>query len=326
MNGRTVEQSVVRGAGGLGMAGWLAVSIALHAVGGAGVVLLSDEDRSEATPAESPPLLAERRVELGSPTMRIASLSWIGAPQDTGAAGERARVDQARQETPSPAALAEAGGRAAGVLRNATAPGQRAAQRAAQAARRGVENAAGMLFRAGLRGAQHDDGAKNARDNPRAQRDTPDSGEQGAASTTTGDTTAPTERADTGRGGEDDREAPATQRMLVDAQDLGEPIEAFGLRVLTRRPTFSLVTEIRARVRNPRVVVDFGGSGRVEGVHFLVRSGHRDVDADLENALWAWRAVPLAGDADNASSAPPAGERPILPTTIEFEIGLKPER
>lgn len=310
------------GFGPRGLAACVVVSLLLHAGGGAAVFLLGNGARADAEHPEFFPLTRHMHPYLGSPTVRVESLSWIGAPVETGASGLPSTVDQARQELPSPSAFAEAGGRAVGVAHDARREVVTVAEQAAWAARRKVTNALGTLFPAGAdvpRGDRDRTRTETADTTEAAQQE--DRGDLGNADRTTSEANTPTQRGDTGDEGREDRQAPASRRVTIDDADLGERIEAFGLRILTRRPTFSLVTEVRARVRNPRVLVDFGARGDVTRVEFLSRSGHADVDADLENALWAWRAVPTDPRPQRGSD-----DGISLPASIEFEITLRPTR
>jgi hypothetical protein len=133
---------------------------------------------------------------------------------------------------------------------------------------------------------------------------------------------SPAESAE-GDGGDDEREAPAVRMVTVDERELGEPLEGFGLRIITRRPRFSIYTELRARIGNPRAVVDFGTNGLVRRVEWVKRSGNTDVDAAVLNALYTWKAIPQPEQYD-PNSEQFDGEQGAsgLPARIEFTIRL----
>lgn len=87
-----------------------------------------------------------------------------------------------------------------------------------------------------------------------------------------------------------DREADAAAVNPVKRDDLGKPLVAQGLSIRTVRPSFSNVTLATARPRNPVVQLDFRRNGVPLPPRIIRSSGHEQVDIQVRIALAQWRA------------------------------------
>ncbi len=305
-----------------GLPGWLIVSLLLHLAAGAFIAthLSTPSGASEAGHPPPPLVRPERPQQLGGARMRVVSLAWLGRPGEPGVSGSPSTVDQAELRMAEWRELRALGGRAAGAARQAERTAREAAEAAAAGARSLVARVAGTLL------APRSDGQGDRRRPPteaddRSADEAPidaagpsSSGSRGAAEQTTGDSDTATTAtgADSAEPGDDEREAPATRRLELREEQLGEPVEAFGLQILTRRPRFTLYTEIRARIGNPRVLLVFDRKGVVRELKWVNRSGDADVDSAVANALYQWKAVPSREE----------DTRDTLPTEIEFTVRL----
>lgn len=97
-------------------------------------------------------------------------------------------------------------------------------------------------------------------------------------------------RALDGSGAPADREALAT--AIEEAVEFrpGRAPSAEGMRLKPEAPSFSHFTQLMIRPENPVARLLFRADGEVEDVIFLRGSGSRDVDRNVEDALYEWTA------------------------------------
>lgn len=114
-----------------------------------------------------------------------------------------------------------------------------------------------------------------------------------------------------------DRESVATSTLQAAKEDLGKPLAAHGLEIRTVRPRFSHFTRLTARPRDPLLRIQFDHLGRVYDVEVIRSSGNEDVDRNLRDAAFQWRAAgePLA------KLRPGEANRP--PETIAIQITIR---
>ncbi|MBC7835371.1 MAG: hypothetical protein H7Y88_09770 [Phycisphaerales bacterium] len=89
---------------------------------------------------------------------------------------------------------------------------------------------------------------------------------------------------------ESDRESDATSTEATIEIRPGKPAAGQGLDIRTKRPEFSKFTRLTAAPRNPELRLKFDRRGKVVSAVFLVRSGYKDVDEPVLNAVYLWTA------------------------------------
>lgn len=86
-----------------------------------------------------------------------------------------------------------------------------------------------------------------------------------------------------------DRDVPATS---VNSEDLGQPLSAGGLRIITKRPSRSIYSEIVSGSASVTVAIYFDKSGKATLVQLKESSGKSSIDNPVLNAAYEWRAIP----------------------------------
>jgi len=71
---------------------------------------------------------------------------------------------------------------------------------------------------------------------------------------------------------------------------LGKPLAAGGLELFPQKPSFTLLTRMTAAVRNPLAELEFDRRGVVIRARLLKSSGHAQVDRNIIDSLYGWRA------------------------------------
>ena len=96
-----------------------------------------------------------------------------------------------------------------------------------------------------------------------------------------------------------DRQSPAT---AVDAKDLGQPLSAGGLRIITQRPDRSVYSEITSGRAQVTIRITFDKSGSVSVVDLVKSGGKASIDNPVINAAYEWRAI--SGDSGDPGGNP----------------------
>jgi hypothetical protein len=71
---------------------------------------------------------------------------------------------------------------------------------------------------------------------------------------------------------------------------LGKPLAARGLELFPQKPSFTLLTRMTAAVRDPVAELEFDRRGVVIRARLLKSSGHAQVDRNIIDSLYGWRA------------------------------------
>lgn len=89
-----------------------------------------------------------------------------------------------------------------------------------------------------------------------------------------------------------DKESDATSVVEVPPNKwkTGKPLAAHGLEIQTRKPAFTLLTQMTTAPQNPIFELRFDRTGKPKKVIQLQTSGHPDVDAAVRASLYRWRA------------------------------------
>jgi len=88
----------------------------------------------------------------------------------------------------------------------------------------------------------------------------------------------------------DDRESDASSIEAFPIKQLGKPLAARGLKIITTKPRLSYHTQIMGWGQDPIVRIAFASDGRVREAMFLQESGNPDIDGPVKDALYMWRA------------------------------------
>lgn len=92
-------------------------------------------------------------------------------------------------------------------------------------------------------------------------------------------------------GEKSERESDATSLKDPINVRLGRPAAAEGLEIVTKRPEFSVTTQLTSYPsRNPRLKVTFNREGRVSKAQFIEPTGLSDIDAPVLHAVYRWTA------------------------------------
>ena len=105
---------------------------------------------------------------------------------------------------------------------------------------------------------------------------------------------------DTGTAGTESLKESAAAKIKkaikVDGSKLHKPISAQGLEIITVEPKFPATVRFTELPKNPVVLIQFNGLGKVSRVEFLrdgrkvYDTGARSVDEPLVSALYQWKA------------------------------------
>lgn len=92
-------------------------------------------------------------------------------------------------------------------------------------------------------------------------------------------------------GEKSERESDATSLKDPINVRLGRPAAAEGLEIVTKRPEFSVTTQLTSYPsRNPRLKVTFNRDGRVSKAQFIEPTGLSDIDDPVLHAVYRWTA------------------------------------
>lgn len=247
------------------------ISLAVHAVGAAGLAGSSGAPQPPGEDLQTPPPERER-VPLGIRHSDATTITWIGFEEPTPNQAPESTIEQAAQEI--------GGGQPAALSAASAAAAARAVERAALGALAAAERLLGELEVPALPESRDEPG------NP-ADNQTADAKETAAQPTRPAQPGPPAPTP-----GNAERESQAVSIEKPVRVEWGKPIAAEGLEILTRTkgPNYTAYTRSTARPRNPLVEIAFGAGGTVKAVRVLRSSGNPDVDRPLIDALYTWRA------------------------------------